>query len=275
MDYNLTKENRKEYSDNRVNHMKKKRILIDILIVIIPIILCVGGYYIYNEYIKEPGIPSVNKLIKEKEENGYQDKEDNQIDVSTYVNQLPSLRSQYGNQDIMGKIEIPNLNIDALVVRSNDNVYYLNNSIYKQKDGLGVPFFDFRNTNLNTARQINIYGHNTLKEEYYDQLPFTNLEAYVNKNIFLNYRDVYLSIDERQMHYEVVAIKIITVGDNEHMKVTFKNDSDFIQHINRMVQGSIYTNDASFSANDRVLVLQICHYEPMGSYLLVICKEKD
>ncbi len=253
-----------------------KRFLKILLLLLLPVALAVGGTYVYNTYIKEPGIPSVNKLIKEKKENNYSDKDDNQIDVSVYENPLPGYRELYGNYDIMGRIEIPNLGIDTVVTRAGDNEFYLNNSIYKQWDGLGVPFFDFRNTDLSNDWQVNIYGHNTKKEEFYDQLPFTNLEAYMDQGIFNNYRDVYLSLDERQVHYEVVAIKILPNSSyNEHMKVIFRNSGDYLQHTYKMLEGALYqTPDATFTADDRMLVLQICHYDPEGSYLLVICKEK-
>ena len=254
---------------------KKNHFLKDALIIIIPILLCVGGYYIYDSFVKEPGIPSVNKLVKEKKKANFSDKDDNKIDVNNYVNHLPEYRSQYGNQDIMGRLQIPNLNIDAYIVRTNNNEFYLNYNLYGQWDGLGVPFFDYRNQNLSSDRQVNIYGHNTQREEFYSQLPFTNLEAYADKEIFENYKDVYLSIDERQINYEVVAIKIVTDGNNEHMKLLFSNDADYLQHINKLLNGTLYTSEnASFTVNDRMLVLQVCHYNPMGSYLLVICKEK-
>lgn len=261
--------------NNKFIRSRRNQFLKDFLIIVMPIILCVGGYFVYDHYIKKPGIPSVNKLIEEKQTSGYKDKDENKIDVSNYVNQLPDFRAQYGNYEIMGRLEIPNLNINAMIVRATDNEYYLNYNLYHQWDGLGVPFFDYRNQNLNTDRQVNIYGHNTQREEFYSQLPFTNLEAYVDKNIFDNYKDVYLSIDERQINYEVVAIKILTDGSNEHMKLVFSNDMDFLQHINRLLSGALYVGDnASFTASDRLLVLQVCHYDPMGSYLLVICKEK-
>lgn len=254
---------------------RKKSILKDLLIFLIPVILCVGGYFVYDQFIKQPGIPSVNKLIKEKKKNGYSDKDLNKIDVSQYENRLPAYREQYGNPYIMGKLEIPNLNIDTLVTRANNNEFYLNYSLTGEWDGLGVPFFDYRNQNLNEDRQINIYGHNTQKEEFYDRLPFTNLEAYMDQGIFENYQDVYLAIDERQIEFEVVATKLITDGNNEHMKLLFKDDADFLLHMNKLLSNPIYsTENATFSATDRVLVLQVCHYDPMGSYLLIICKEK-
>ena len=246
-----------------------------LMFILIPMALAVGGTYVYNNYIKPPGIPSVNKLVKEKKEQGFSDKDENQIDISNYANPLPERREDFNNYDIMGRIEIPNLGIDALIVRTDNNDFYLNYNLYKDWDGLGVPFFDYRNTNLAEDWQINIYGHNTKREEFYDQLPFTNLEAYADQDIFNNYKDVYLSIDEKQMHYEVVAIKILTDGSNEHMKVVFRNSADYLQHINRVVEGSMYTSENSyFTADDRSLIMQICHYNPDGSYMLVICKEK-
>lgn len=252
---------------------KKKKLIKKILIILIPILLFIGGYYIYNNYIKRPGIPSVNKLIDDKKSSGYPKEEEK--DINNYVNQLPELRNQYGNSDIMGRLEIPGLNIDTVIVRTNDNDYYLDNNLNKQWDGLGVPFFDYRNLNLASDRQINIYGHNTQKTEFYDQLPFTNLEAYMDEQIFKTYNNIYLSIDERQMVFEVVATKLITDRNNEHMLLVFSDDIDYLQHVNRLLKDTIYqSKNAYFTGRDRMLILQICHYEPMDSYLLIIGKEK-
>lgn len=254
---------------------KTKRIIKYILILILPILLSVGGYYVYNNYIRKPGIPSVNKLIADKKKIGYSDKDDNKLETVAYENPLPGLREQYGNSQIMGRLQIPNLNIDTPITRTTDNGYYLNYNLYGVWDGLGVPFFDYRNTDLNTNRQINIYGHNTQNEQFYSQLPFTNLEAYVDENIFNNYKDVYLSIDERLLHYEVVAIKILTDNNPEHMVLEYSSSTDYLNHLSKMMSGSLYiSEDANFTSSDRALVLQVCHYNPMGSYVLVICKEK-
>ena len=159
-------------------------------------------------------------------------------------------------------------------MRSVNNEYYLNRNVYHQVDGLGLPFFDYRNQSLSTNRQINMYGHNTQNQNFIDQLPFVNLTAYTDKNIFDNYKKVYLSIDEKQIEYEVIAVKIITDGNNEHMKLIFYNDNDFVNHAAKMINGSLYTSNATVTATDKLLVLQVCYYDPPGSYLIVICKEK-
>ncbi len=261
---------------------KRNNTLKYLAFILVIFLLSFGGSYLYSLYFtdekSQPGKvevePEVKELIEEKAEKNYNDKDDNKIDVSTYINNLPSYRSQYSNDDIVGKLDIPNLNIDTLVTRTQNNVFYLSYNLYKQRDGLGVPFFDFRNTDLANDRQINIYGHNTQNEKYISQLPFTNLEAYTDVNIFNNYKDVYLSIDEKQINYKVVAAKIITADDNEHMKLIFYSDDDFLQHVNKLINNSLYVNkNLKISAKDKLLVLQVCHYNPPNTYLLIICKE--
>ncbi len=244
------------------------------LIIVVALILCAGGYYYYNNYAFKQ-LPEIKKLIDDKKKKGYSDKDDNKIDVSTYVNTLPQERINYNNNDIVARLQVPNLGIDSLVTRASNNEYYLNYNLYRQYDELGVPFIDYRNTSLSTNQQINIYGHNTPNPQYYDQLPFINLEAYVDKGIFDNYKDVYLSIDERQIHYEVIAIKIVTDADNEHMKVVFYGEQDFLSHTGKLLSNTLFKNDQlEITSEDHLLVLQVCHYNPANSYLLVICKEK-
>ena len=252
---------------------KKSNLKFILLMIFVPLITFFGTIFIYETFLDKT-IPSVEKLKEEKKKDNYSDKDDS-IDTSNYVNELPSLRLQYGNNDIVGKLEITQLNINTMVLRSVNNSYYLDRNVYKQVDGLGMPFFDYRNQDLANNRQINIYGHNTQNTNYLSQLPFVNLTAYTDQNIFNNYKRVYLSIDEKQVEYEVIAVKIITDGNNEHMKLIFYSDDDFVNHSAKMLNGSLYVSDDKITKDDRLLVLQVCHYDPPGSYLIVICKEKS
>lgn len=236
--------------------------------------LTFGGFYFYNWYSQYYSIPSVNKLIEEKEKINYSDKDSQQLDTAKYVNSLPEYRTEYGNQNIMGKLEIPGLNINALITQADDNKFYLNYNLHNKYDEFGAPFFDYRNSNLASDKQINIYGHNTEYKEYYDRLPLINLEAYMNKNIFDNYKNIYLSIDEKQMKYKTVAIKIVKDANHEHMKLAFSSKNDFVSHARKLLNNAVYKEEnLTITANDRLLVLQICHYNPKNSYLIVIAKE--
>ena len=254
-----------------INNKKLK----GIALIIISIILFLSAIlYSYN-FQKSKKLPnSVKNTIKEIKKKDYQPKDDNATNKTEYINELPQLRETYGNNDILGKIEIPDLNINSLITRTVNNLYYLNYNIHKQKDDIGNPFFDFRNKDLNNDRQINIYGHNTDNEKIVDKLPLINLEAYNDEYVFNNYKNVYLYLDERKVTYKVIAVKVVNESDNEHMKLLFTNDEDFENHVNKLLSGSKYKDNEKINREDKLLVVQICHFNPKGTYLLIICKKK-
>lgn len=270
--------NRQQLTTNKKIKRKKKNSLVKSLLTFIIIFgLFIGGYYLYEWYTnKEYEVPGVQELKDKKEEINYSDKDDYEYNpnVSTYVNTLPSIRSQYGNSDIMARLEIPGVDIDTYVARTVNNDYYLTHSVYKQQDGIGYPFIDYRNTDLSTARQINIYGHNSQVESLHDKLELINLRAYLDKNFFDNYQYIYFSTDQGKYQYRIEAVKIVTAADPEHMKVIFYSDADFINHARKLYQNITYIrDDTRITKDDKLLVLQICNYNPANSYLLVIGKQ--
>ena len=58
------------------------------------------------------------------------------------------------------------------------------------------------------------------------------------------------------------------------MKLIFYSDEDFLTHTNKMLSNSLYIRDnMNITAQDKLIVIQICHFDPVGSYLLVIGKK--
>lgn len=252
--------------------MKRKIIKYGLIIISLSVLI-ISVFSLYKS-LNHKTFPNVEKLINEKKKNNYSDKDKNKYKTEEYVNTLPTAREEYGNNEILARIEIPNLKVNTLVARTSNNVYYLNNNLYKQPDDKGAVFFDYRNRDLLNDKQINLYGHNTDYEPYLNQLPFVNLEAYIDKDIFDNYKDIYLSLDEKQVHYKVIAVKIVNNSDNEHMKVIFYSDNDFIIHANKLFSNTLYIEDnLKINPTDRLIVLQACHYNPRDSYILVIGRE--
>ena len=116
------------------------------------------------------------------------------------------------------------------------------------------------------------------------EVPNIGIDTYVaradNNSYYLEYnyynqRDgLGAPFDERQVHYRIIAIKIINDSDNEHMKIGFKSKEDFLNHANRLLQNSLYHEEPlKITAKDRLIVLQVCYYNPPDTYLLVIGKE--
>lgn len=251
-----------------------------IILLLIAFILEVVYLGMYIPQPKQKQQPTVIEAKEEKQEKTTPKEETKEPEPEPepapppYYNILPEVRANYGNPGIMARLEVPNIGIDTYVARADNNSYYLEYNYYNQRDGLGAPFFDYRNVDLNNDKQINIYGHNTQNERFFSVLPFKKLEAYANQDVFNSYKDIYLSIDERQVHYRIIAIKIINDSDNEHMKIGFKSKEDFLNHANRLLQNSLYHEEPlKITAKDRLIVLQVCYYNPPDTYLLVIGKE--
>ena len=59
------------------------------------------------------------------------------------------------------------------------------------------------------------------------------------------------------------------------MKIIFRSDEDYIQHIRKLLQNTLYKeSNLEITTEDRIIVLQVCHYNPPNTYLLIIGKEE-
>ena len=97
-----------------------------------------------------------------------------------------NFRNEYGNDDIIGSINIPGTDINMLFVKTTNNTYYLNHTLKKEKSRIGAVFMDYRNTFED--KQINIYGHNSNK---YD-VAFKNLRMFLDKDFTKNNDLIYI-----------------------------------------------------------------------------------
>ena len=62
------------------------------------------------------------------------------------ITDISVLRKQYDNTDIVARIMIDNIKLDAIVTKTTNNDYYLEHDIYKNKSLTGNPFIDYRNS---------------------------------------------------------------------------------------------------------------------------------
>ena len=250
----------------------------DFIVALFVFFACIFSFYGIVFFVNNTSNTDKNKnskivdIIDKETIDEEEEAEEEKPYVEPYVNNIPTFRNNYGNPNIMGIIEVPGIINEALIVRSTDNDYYLNRNLWNQYDGIGAPFFDYRNTDLDNAKQINIYGHNSQNINILDRLPFSKFINYLDITTFNNYKDLYLYTDKQKVHYEIIGVKIIEKSNNYHMTINFYDDKDFIDHTNNLLNGSINKRDVTISKNDRILILQTCNYNPQNTLLLIICK---
>lgn len=173
---------------------------------------------------------------------------------------LEYYREYYNNEDLIARLEIPNV-FNLLITRTSDNEYYLNHSINKTSDIKGTEFMDFRVTPY--SKQINIYGHNS---QVYD-LPFKKLENYLDESFYNNNRYIILQHDNGKRIYKIFSFKKITT-DYEHMNVNV-DLKDLVKHLNNLKDNSIYSTDVTFSEESNIIVLQTCTFDNDDSYYVL------
>ena len=106
------------------------------------------------------------------------------------------------NPDCVGWLTIPDTGIDYPVMHTPDDPeHYLRRDFYGNSASGGTPFLDGRNLAEAENQNLILYGHNMM-----DGSMFKPLMNYLEPNFRETHKDIFLEIDSRQYHYEVLAV---------------------------------------------------------------------
>ncbi len=237
---------------------KKTKIVLDIIIYVFIIVVCVCLVLLYFKRQED------NETIKELEETVIT-KDIEIVDDKTVKDYINELRSKYDNDDIKGILSIDGLDVSIPIVKDKDHSYYLKHAVNKKKSVIGSVFIDYRN-NTN-SRQINVYGHNSTK---FDP-PFKVLEKYLNKDYYEEHKYFEFMVNDETRKYEIFSVIIADKEDTEeHMQFSYKKDSDWLKHYQRLKRRSKYKIDVDVNKDDKIMVLQTCIFGRYHDKLLVI-----
>lgn len=106
------------------------------------------------------------------------------------------------NADCVGWLTIPDTGIDYPIMWTPDDPeHYLRRDFYGNSSSGGTPFLDGRNLVQVEGQNLIVYGHNMM-----DGSMFKPLISYLEPNFRETHKDIFLEIDGRQYHYEVLAV---------------------------------------------------------------------
>lgn len=106
------------------------------------------------------------------------------------------------NADCVGWLTIPDTGIDYPVMHTPDDPeHYLRRDFYGDSASGGTPFLDGRNAAQAEGQNLILYGHNMM-----DGSMFKPLISYLEPSFRETHKDIFLEIDGRQYHYEVLAV---------------------------------------------------------------------
>ena len=156
------------------------------------------------------------------------------------------------NKDTVGYIEVPNTNIRYVVVKGEDNSYYLNHNFNKEKNVAGWIFMDYKNKADGTDKNLVIYGHETKDGSMFGSLSNLLSEDFIKKkeNLIITF------VTERGIKkYKIFSIYTIEPEDY-YISVDF-DDNEFNRFKEKIKKRSLFQLESDLE-NKNIITLSTC-----------------
>lgn len=158
------------------------------------------------------------------------------------------------NDDTIAYLKVNGTDIDYVVVKGNDNSFYLKHNFYKDYNRSGWIFMDYHNKFDGTDKNVIIYGHNTL-----DGSMFGTLRRIITENWYLDKNNHIITLigPNGPQLYQVFSTYSVKVEDY-YIQTSFGSDNDFLTFANNLKARSFYNYDVSLDSDDSILTLSTC-----------------
>lgn len=181
------------------------------------------------------------------------------------------------NDQLSGWISIPSLKIELPIAKGADNDYYRNRDIFKKYTMYGVPFFDYRMTDLKYLhRNTVVYGHNMRS----DDLIFGMLENYRTIDGYKSAPVIECNTIYGDYTWFVYGVFISNAYENQDNGYVFPynfidiSDAKFADYIKEIDKRKFYTTGVDLNVNDKILTLSTCCYDFADARLVVVARLK-
>ncbi len=255
-----------------------------IVLVVSLIVIVVSSGILVNTYVIEPYKYKKNESVIsdtiEHDVTGTVDdmEKDDDDDTEYPSGMLAKYKQLYAiNNDLKGWISIPSLEINLPIAQGADNDYYLHRNIYKKWTNYGVPFFDYRITDLkNLPKNTVVYGHNM----HYDDYIFGLLENYREPEGFKSAPVIECNTIYGDHVWFVYAAFITNSAASQDNGYVFPynfidiSDAKFSEYIQEIDKRKFYTTGVDINPTDKILTLSTCCYDFEGGRLVVVARLK-
>ena len=170
------------------------------------------------------------------------------------------------NSDIKGVIKIDNTKINYPVVQCENNEFYINHDIKKEKSKYGTIFIDYRNElepNRLQGQNIILYGHNMK-----DESMFSDLKVFRNKEFNYDNSIIYLDMFYKRYRFEIFSVFLVN-EDFNYRKTYFEDDQELNYYLKGIEDSSLYFKDIELNCKDTILTLSTCEYDWENARLVV------
>ena len=165
-------------------------------------------------------------------------------------------RAHYGNDNIIGRVWIPNTTVDYLVVQGTDNDFYLHHDLRHRRTVAGSIFIDYLADIHTPGGDQNwvLFGHNMRANH-----KFHMVRNFLNADFFWNNRFIYFSTIYADYVFEIFSTYVTHIEFN-YIEPCYGDEWDI--WINKFRERSRFDTGIEVSSDDRILTLSTCE----GSY---------
>lgn len=170
------------------------------------------------------------------------------------------------NDDITGWIRCEGTKIDYPVMHTDNNDYYLSHLYDGKVNSSGAIFMDSRNEDINSDKNVVIYGHSMKNGTM-----FNSLKKYKDQKYYENYPEIMLYTPDGNYVMELVS-GTIEDGYEDFLRFDFEDEDDYINYVQSFIDRSSFVSDVTVSSDDRIATLCTCSYEKENARYVVIGK---
>ena len=221
---------------------KNKNIAILISIIICLLLMMASAYKIVNWYSDTKEVKRIKQDINKHV------KSNNNI----YKIDFKKLKEQ--NPDTVAYIKVNNTNIDYIVVKGNDNDYYLHHSFRQKPNTAGWVFASYQNKIDGTDKNIVIFGHNMA-----DGSMFGTLKKVLTKKWYNNKdnQSIKFVTEQGTFTYKVFSVYQV-MSEDYYIQTDFNNDKQYANFLKTIKARSINDFGISITKDDSILTLSTC-----------------
>ena len=252
------------YKDSKKVNKRETIKFSSLLILVFVIVLFFSGYKIINWFFNNKENENIQSNvaqyveIKEDENN----KEDNSYNID-----FKALKEK--NNDTVGWLKVNGTNIEYVVVKGNDNDYYLNHNFEKQNNSAGWIFADYKNKVGYTDYNIVIYGHNMKNDSMFGTLKNTLKKEWYNNE---KNRHIVLVTENGTFKYEVFSVYEEKASDYP-IQTEFSSDNEYLKFLNTIKDKSIKDFNVELSVEKGIITLSTCGNDNKNRVILHAIKE--
>ena len=213
----------------------------------------------------------LDKTDKDKDKDKDKEKEEEpKVKAPEFKDKIAEIKSK--NSDVIGWLQIPDTEINAAVVQTTNNDFYMRKNELKEYSWTGSYFVDYEcamgNTRDDLFRSTIIYGHNVNYDDAKDKERFSQLFNFADKDFAQKHPYIYFSTAEDDMAWEIFAVAYTTT-DFDYVQVLQDRktspaqitEAQMMNIVNGAKERSEFVYDVEVTGTDKILTLSTCSYK--------------